>query len=294
MAYIIGSKALWQIQTDPLGKHLGGLIAIVIFTYAFYGVFAFLREQVCTTICPYGRLQGVLLDQNSMVVAYDHVRGENRAKIKKGEDRQQAQKGDCIDCFQCVHVCPTGIDIRNGTQLECINCTACIDACDHMMTAVGQKKGLIRFVSEAGIKTRLPFQWTRRVKAYTLLLLALLLTLTILIITRKDFQTTLIRQRGSTYQMDETGHITNIYEVNLLNKTHHSFHIRFRLEKPVGDIKTVKEQLILKPESELKERLIIRYPRKYIGNGSKKIKVLIYGNGKKIQTIQTKFFGPIL
>lgn len=294
LAYIIGSKALWQIQTDPLGKHLGGLIAIVIFTYAFYGVFAFLREQVCTTICPYGRLQGVLLDQNSMVVAYDHVRGENRAKIKKGEDRHQAQKGDCIDCLQCVHVCPTGIDIRNGTQLECINCTACIDACDHMMTAVGQKKGLIRFVSEAGIKTRLPFQWTRRVKAYTLLLLALLLTLTILIITRKDFQTTLIRQRGSTYQMDETGHITNIYEVNLLNKTHHSFHIRFRLEKPVGDIKTVKEQLILKPESELKERLIIRYPRKYIGNGSKKIKVLIYGNGKKIQTIQTKFFGPIL
>lgn len=294
LAYIIGSDALWQIQTDPLGRHLGGLIAIVIFTYAFYGVFAFLREQVCTTICPYGRLQGVLLDQNSMVVAYDHVRGENRAKIKKGEDRQAAQKGACIDCFQCVQVCPTGIDIRNGTQLECINCTACIDACDHMMDAVGQEKGLVRFVSEEGIRTRKPFEWARRVKAYSILLFALFLTLVLLILTREDFQTTLIRQRGSTYQMDEHGHITNIYEVNLLNKTHQSFKVSFRLENHHGEIQTVREKLVLQPETELKERLIIRYPRTYIGNGSKKIKVHIYGNGKKIQTVKTKFIGPIL
>ncbi len=294
LAYILGSDELWSIQTDPLGDHLGGFIAIVIFTYAFYGVFAFLREQVCTTICPYGRLQGVLLDQNSMVVAYDHVRGENRAKIKKGEDRQAAQKGACIDCFQCVQVCPTGIDIRNGTQLECINCTACIDACDHMMDAVGQEKGLVRFVSEEGIRTRKPFEWTRRVKAYSILLFALFLTLVLLILTREDFQTTLIRQRGSTYQMDEHGHITNIYEVNLLNKTHQSFKVSFRLENHHGEIQTVREKLVLQPETELKERLIIRYPRTYIGNGSKKIKVHIYGNGKKIQTVKTKFIGPIL
>lgn len=294
LAYIIGSDALWQIQTDPLGKHLGGLIAIVIFTFAFYGVFAFLREQVCTTICPYGRLQGVLLDQHSMVVAYDHVRGEKRAKIKKGEDRQTAQKGACIDCFQCVQVCPTGIDIRNGTQLECINCTACIDACDHMMDAVGQEKGLVRFVSEEGIRTRKPFEWTLRVKAYSILLFALFLTLVLLILTREDFQTTLIRQRGSTYQMDEHGHITNIYEVNLLNKTRQSFNVGFRLENHHGEIQTIREKLLLQPETELKERLIIRYPRTFIGNGSKKIKVHIYGNGKKIQTVKTKFIGPIL
>lgn len=294
LAYIIGSDELWRIQTDPLGKHLGGFIAIIIFTYAFYGVFAFLREQVCTTICPYGRLQGVLLDQNSMVVAYDHVRGENRAKMKKGEDRKAFQKGDCIDCLHCVQVCPTGIDIRNGTQLECINCTACIDACDHMMEAIGQPKGLVRFVSEEGIRTRLPFQWTRRVKAYSFLLIALLFTLILLILTREDFQTTLIRQRGSTYQMDEKGHITNIYEVNLLNKTHQSFQIQFKLENHIGEIETVKKQLVLKPETELKERLIIRYPRHYIGQGTKKINVCVLGNGKRIQTIQTKFFGPIL
>jgi cytochrome c oxidase accessory protein FixG len=182
LAYIIGSDELWKIQTDPLGKHVGGFLSIVIFTTVFYFVYARLREQVCTTICPYGRLQGVLLDPNSMVVAYDHKRGESRSKFHKNEDRLAQGKGDCIDCKLCVSVCPTGIDIRNGTQLECINCTACIDECDHMMESVGLKKGLIRFVSENGIKNGTKFEWTRRVKAYTVLLIGLSILLIFLFI----------------------------------------------------------------------------------------------------------------
>ena len=174
LTYIIGSDALLKIMVEPVRLHIGGLISMGIFTTLFYFVFSRLREQVCTTICPYGRLQGVLLDQNSMVVAYDYVRGEERAKFRKGEDRPAAKKGDCIDCAQCVHVCPTGIDIRNGTQLECVNCTACIDACDSMMEGVGLEKGLIRFVSENGIKNRTRFQWTRRVISYTVLLVVLI------------------------------------------------------------------------------------------------------------------------
>jgi cytochrome c oxidase accessory protein FixG len=113
LAYIIGAEELWAIQNSPLTNHLGGFIALIIFTFLFYGVFSILREQVCTTICTYGRLQGVLLDKNSIVVAYDHVRGEKRAKFKKEEDRESQGQGDCIDCNQCVNVCPTGIDIRN-------------------------------------------------------------------------------------------------------------------------------------------------------------------------------------
>jgi cytochrome c oxidase accessory protein FixG len=116
LAYIVGSEQLIQIITSPPTEHLGGFLAMIGFSLVFYGVFAFLREQVCTTICPYGRLQGVLLDRQSLVVAYDHVRGEERGKFRKGEDRTVASKGDCIDCKACVHVCPTGIDIRNGTQ----------------------------------------------------------------------------------------------------------------------------------------------------------------------------------
>lgn len=294
LAYIIGSDELWRIQTDPIGKHLGGFIAIAIFTTVFYLVFARLREQVCTTICPYGRLQGVLLDPNSMVVAYDHARGENRAKFKKGEDRKAAGKGDCIDCMQCVYVCPTGIDIRNGTQLECINCTACIDSCDTMMDSVGLEKGLIRFVSENGIKTRKPFQWTKRVIAYTALLTVMLGVLFTLLITRKDFEAVIVRQRGTTYQMVGNGEVSNIFEINLINKTQTDYKVELKIEGNVGKIETVVKELKLKKEGSLKERFIVKVPYGKIENGKELITILVLGNGKEIQRVKTKFIGPLL
>lgn len=294
LAYIIGSDSLWQIQTDPFGKHLGGLIAIIIFTYVFYGVFAFLREQVCTTICPYGRLQGVLLDQNTMVVAYDEVRGEARAKIHKSENRRIVGKGDCIDCGHCVHVCPTGIDIRNGTQLECINCTACIDACDHMMDAVGHDNGLIRFVSENGVKNRTPFQWTKRVKAYSLLLVGLLITLSILLISRKSFETNILRQKGSTFQVDEHGMVSNIFEIKMLNKTHNRYQIHFEIDDSKAQIETVGKAVVLKSESKAKVLIVVKMPNAALENGTKKFNIHIFGNHEEIEVIQTKFIGPML
>ena len=294
LAYIISADELWQIQTDPVGKHLGGLIAIIIFTTVFYMVFARLREQVCTTICPYGRLQGVLLDPNSMVVAYDHKRGEGRAKIRKNEDRKAAGKGDCIDCGLCVSVCPTGIDIRNGTQLECINCTACIDECDHMMDSVGQEKGLIRFVSENGIKNGTRFEWTRRVKAYTILLAALLGVLITLLVTRTDFQATIFRQRGTTYQATEKGMISNIFEIGLANKTRNDYKVKLLLEDKEGQIVQVNQNMILKKEGHLKERFVVKYPYKKIENGKKIFTVIVLGNGKEIQRVKVKFIGPLM
>ena len=294
LAYIIGSDALFHIQTDPLGKHLGGLISIVLFTTVFYLVFARLREQVCTTICPYGRLQGVLLDPNSMVVAYDHKRGETRAKFKKGEDRAAAGKGDCIDCHQCVNVCPTGIDIRNGTQLECINCTACIDECDHIMESVGLEKGLVRLVSENGIKNRTPFQWTRRVKSYTFLLIGMLGVLTVLLATRNDFETYIMRQRGTTYQITNDGTVSNIYEINLLNKTKEDFEVTLKLEGNIGTIETAVKSMILKKEAQLKERFVVKIPYAKIKEDKHILTIKVFGNGKEIQTVKTKFIGPTL
>jgi cytochrome c oxidase accessory protein FixG len=294
LAYIISSESLWEIQTDPLGAHLVGLTAIVIFTTVFYFVFTRLREQVCTTICPYGRLQGVLLDPNSMVVAYDHVRGEQRGKFKKDENRQESKKGDCIACMHCVHVCPTGIDIRNGTQLECINCKACIDECDHIMESVGQEKGLIRFVSENGIKYRTRFQWSIRVKAFSALLVVLTGILTTLLITRNDFETYIMRQRGTTFQISEEGVVSNIYEINMINKTKYNFNVTLKLEDGIGKIETVVKQLKLKKEDQLKERFIIKIPFSEIENGKKILYVKVYGNGKEIDRIKTKFIGPTL
>ena len=154
LAYLIGMDQLLGYLEAP-AAHVGTLISLLIFTSVFFFVYWWFREQACLVVCPYGRLQGVLLDKNSIVVAYDHKRGEARGKLKKQDDHDCkcidckddgacknlnekiaaiAPQGDCIDCFACVRVCPTGIDIRNGTQLECVNCTACIDACDAIMT----------------------------------------------------------------------------------------------------------------------------------------------------------------
>ena len=292
LAYIIGSEELWKIQTSPIGEHAGGLIAILLFTFVFYFVFTLLREQVCTTICPYGRLQSVLLDENSLVVAYDHKRGEERAKFKKSEDRTSTGKGDCIDCYQCVNVCPTGIDIRNGTQLECVNCTACIDACDHIMDNVGLERGLIGFLSEKGITTGVKFQWTRRVVSYTLLLISMLIVLTILLLTRKDFSTTILRQRGSTYQITNDGKISNIFEINLTNKTQKDYTVTLKLEHSDAEIDLVVEDLVLKSEDYLKERFIMKLPIDKVTTGKEIITVIVYGNGREIDRVDTKFIGP--
>ena len=160
LAYIISSDKLIQYITEGPFNNVSTLISLIIFTAVFYFVFAWFREQVCIIACPYGRLQGVLLDTKSIVVAYDHKRGEaenGRKTFRKNEDREALGHGDCIDCFQCVHVCPTGIDIRNGTQLECVNCTACIDECDHIMESINLPKGLIRYASEENIETKNAF-----------------------------------------------------------------------------------------------------------------------------------------
>src|SRR5690606_15696099 len=176
-AYLTGSDKLIQMITDGPGQHVSTLIALLIFTGVFYFIYIWFREQVCIIACPYGRLQGVLLDNKSIIVAYDHKRGEGengRGKIVKNENRAAAGKGDCIDCKLCVHVCPTGIDIRNGTQLECINCTACIDECNTVMNRVGFKEGLIRYASEDEITKKEKFVFTARMKGYTAVLFILM------------------------------------------------------------------------------------------------------------------------
>lgn len=294
LAYIIGAEELWEIQNAPFTDHLGGLIAIVIFSFLFYGVFAFLREQVCTTICPYGRLQGVLLDKSSIVVAYDHKRGEKRGKLKKNEDRDALGKGDCIDCHQCVNVCPTGIDIRNGTQLECVNCTACIDACDHIMEGIGKPKGLVRYASEANIEGGKRFQWTKRTIAYTVLLVLLLAIWALLIGSRTNIDATILKQRGSTYQKLDDGYYSNIYELNLLNKTRKPYEIELELVDIEGEIELASKQLIIAPETLITERFIIKLPREVLDRGRTKVRFNIIGNGDRILTKNTKFIGPIL
>lgn len=295
LSYLIGSERLWQIVTDPPAEHIVGLISIIVFTTVFYLVFAQMREQVCTTVCPYGRLQGVLLDRKSMVVAYDHIRGENRSKFRKGEDRQDAGKGDCIDCNQCVVVCPTGIDIRNGTQLECVNCTACMDACDTVMERVGLPKKLIRYASEEGIAEKKEWSWTPRVIAYTGVLTALVILLTALTVTRDDVQAKFLRTRGMIYQDMGDGTYSNLFDVYLLNKTEDEIQLHFELLEGEGTVEVIGGGLNLSARSEMNGKVMIRMDKEDVRGRKNPFTIGLYDqNNELIDKIESNFMGPAL
>ncbi|MAY84869.1 MAG: cytochrome c oxidase accessory protein CcoG [Flavobacteriales bacterium] len=295
LAYIIGSDALIEIITDNPAEHIGGLISILIFTTVFYFVFSWFREQVCLVACPYGRLQGVMLDRNSLVVAYDYIRGEKRAKFKKNEDRSATDKGDCIDCKQCVHVCPTGIDIRNGTQLECVNCTACIDACDHMMESVGLPKGLIRFDSEEGIVTRKKKIFTTRSIAYSGVLVVLLGVISLFLMSRTDVDASILKTPGQKYQKRGDDLISNLYNYKIINKTFEEVPVRLELLEIEGEIEFIGGNEPLIPAEGMAEGsffLIIN--KDQLSDRNSKIKVGVYNEeGELIETVKTAFLAPI-
>ncbi|MBI5372711.1 MAG: cytochrome c oxidase accessory protein CcoG [Sphingobacteriales bacterium] len=292
LAYIIGKDELEKIITEPVSQHFVGFMSILIFSAIFYGVYAFFREQVCTVVCPYGRLQSVLLDRNSMIVAYDHKRGEPRGKYKKEQAGGQSL-GDCIDCHQCVKVCPTGIDIRNGTQMECVGCTACIDACDKMMDAVGKPRGLVRYASENGIANGDRLHYTTRMKLYTGLLLVLTGLLTVLLLTRKDVGGTIVRAGGLLYQERGTDSISNLYTIKLTNKTIKDIHLTLKLENAPGRILEAEgKDILVKKEDQGKGSFFIILPKAFLHDVKTSLRVGLYEGDQKITTIKTNFMGP--
>jgi polyferredoxin len=334
LAYIIGVDEVIRIAREPVSMHLGGFIAMLLFSGAFYIVFSFLREQVCIAICPYGRLQGVMLDQNSIVVTYDFVRGEPRGKIRKstkqvakgvrstpmdkiqdevataaGEKGEETQEqaagampiqkvenklGDCIDCTLCVQVCPTGIDIRDGTQLECVNCTACIDACDAVMDKIGRPRGLIRYDSYNGIVEKRKKLFTPRVAAYSIVL-GILLAVNIALLTgRNDVETLILRTPGMLYQEVEDDYISNLYNFEVINKTKEEFSFEFRLaEDQQGRIKPVGQLPKTKAGDMVKGAFFIEIPRSELEGRKNNITVEVYSGGERIDWVRTTFLGPV-
>lgn len=295
LAYIIGMDELKKIISEPVSEHFVGFMAILIFSAVFYGVYAFFREQVCTVVCPYGRLQGVLLDRNSMIVAYDYKRGEPRSKFKKGQTAE-LNTGDCIDCFQCVKVCPTGIDIRNGTQMECVGCTACIDACDKMMDGVGRPRGLVRYASENGIAEGNKLRYTGRMKFYTIVLFVLTGLLTALLLSRKDIDGTIVRTRGQLYQERGTDSISNLYNIKIINKTIKNIPVTLKLEGDFGKTGHVQligtENILLKEEDQATGSFFVVLPRNVIDKRKLRLKIGLYEGDKKVTSISTNFMGP--
>ena len=290
LAYIIGSDELFKIISEPISEHRGGLASLLIFTSIFFAVYSWFREQVCLIVCPYGRLQGVMTDRNSLLVAYDYLRGEPRDRYNKLENRKS---GDCIDCNQCVKVCPVGIDIRNGTQLECTNCTACMDACNYIMKNIDLPQGLIRYASENGIAKKEKLRFTSRMLAYSVVLFLLLSFLVVLLSTRSDLDATILRTPGLLYQKQPNNIISNLYNIKLINKTHKDMPITIRLESEFGYIIMVGKNVTVPKESKAENEFFIYVPRNQLVDRKTKFRIAIYSGDKKIQTIKTNFLGPI-
>jgi cytochrome c oxidase accessory protein FixG len=318
LAYLISMDKVIEYIANP-ATHVGTLISLTIFTSVFFFVYWWFREQACIVVCPYGRLQGVLLDKNSILVAYDRLRGEPRGKLSKKTKKEEKEEdskssgykddealksmapkleavkpqGDCIDCLACVRVCPTGIDIRNGTQLECVNCTACIDACDTIMESIQKPKGLVRYASENSITEGKSLKFTTRIKAYTGVLSILLSLLVFLLVSRTDLDARLMRTSGMTYTTLPDGRISNLYNLKLANKTHEDIPFTLKLENVTGEIEYVGSvNTVVKKEDYSHLQFFVKMNPGDVKGWKTELKIGIYEKGKKIKTITANFLGP--
>lgn len=288
MCYLLGYEEvvhmIWQGQALESTAFWG----VLGFSALFMFVFSYLREQACTIICPYGRLQSVLIYKATVAVAYDPVRGEPRGK--KGHST-----GDCVDCSLCVQVCPTGIDIRNGIQLECINCTACIDACDEVMAKVQRPKGLIRFDSQEGIMEGKRWRLSPRIYAYSALLGVLLVSLSAFLWTRKNMDAHLLRVPGQTYQVTPTGSISNLYHLQTINKSFEGLPIQLQVRGLAhAKLQLVGSQALFLPaDSAMENVVLIEVPQNEVTSRASTLYVDLISNGKVLQSAKVAFLGPI-
>ena len=284
LMWFIGSDRLLEIIFEPVSRNLSGFIIMLVVSAFFYWVYSYFREQICTMVCPYGRMQGVLTDSRSIVVSYDYVRGEPRGP---------RNKGDCIDCHQCISVCPTGIDIRNGTQLECINCTACIDQCNSVMKATGKPPGLIRYASAANIKGEHPSIWNARNRAYSVVLLIIFSFFVVTMVTRPAIETTILRTPNTVF-FENNDNIINLYEIKIINKTHKKLPVKIELISHEGEVNLTEAEntIIVKDQDMYKSRFSVQIEKDQLKNDKIKIEFGIYSNGKLIETCKSVFIGP--
>lgn len=247
------------LLTDAFRFELGSTpsIAIALFATALYADAGWMREQICKYACPYARFQGAMFDPSTLTVFYDRTRGEPRGHRRHDVDPAKAGLGDCVDCGLCVHVCPTGIDIRNGTQYECIGCAACIDACDDVMDKVGLAHGLVRYSTERALAGERTTLLRPRLLAYGAVFAVMLGALTYGLATRVPLELDVIRERGRLYRETSDGDIENVYRLVVLNMDQHphayeigvsgitglSFEGPTRVEVAAGEISNVPVRL---------------------------------------------------
>jgi cytochrome c oxidase accessory protein FixG len=293
LAWVIGARPLWAIVTDAPSRHITGLAAITIFSLLFYGVFARFREQACTLACPYGRVMSSLIDRRTITVTYDTVRGEPRRRLTRDVEAFTAPAGDCVDCARCVTVCPTGIDIRNGIQLECVNCTACIDACDSVMRRLQRPTGLIRLASHERIEHGWRNWLSARVAGYCAAWLVLVTAMVVLLVRRDAVDVLILRQAGTLHAALPDGTVANFYTVQVLNRT--GTHVPFDIVgvRPAGATVTrLGLSSTVEPHALLEGRLLLAVPPGRLTGPATPVQFEIRVAGHVPRVVTSSFIGP--
>lgn len=287
MLYLFGKQDVLAWVGGSLVNETRMPFFLVGFSVLFYGAFAWAREQVCTAMCPYGRLQGVLLNNSSLMVWYNKLRGEPR-KVKG----TNAPAGDCVDCGLCVQVCPTGIDIRNGSQLECINCTACIDACDNVMTKLGKPTKLIGLTSyDQMTPEKTSWKPTTRVWIASVIMVLLLAIDAYILINRSPMNITILRVPGQMYQRQTKGYIANLYNLQLVNKTTEPVNVE--LIPPAGArYKLIAGTMQLGPQGHSDLTLFIEIPEGQLKSRRNDIEIQFTSSNGVKTTKKTTFLAP--
>jgi len=271
--------------------HPAAMIVAIVTALLVYLDFAWFREQFCHFLCPYARIQSVFLDDDSLIIGYDPVRGEPRGPIRRNDTQE---RGDCIDCKRCVQVCPAGIDIRDGLQLECVQCTACIDACDHVMTKIGKPKGLVRYDSVSGIERRKRRIARPRVLIYSGVMLILLITLGWRLADREDVSLAVVRLPGTPYVVQEDGMVRNMLQLNITNTLGETQSVRAELVGPEGSELLVQGQPFeIPPGERVTANAFVLVPEDQIVSSATEIQIRVLSGDRLVNSQSAKFLGPI-
>lgn len=290
LAYFVGSDRLWpMIRSNPVDNPTAFLIMAAI-TFLIVFDFGWFREQFCIIMCPYGRIQSLLMDPNSLAVMYDPKRGEPRGKPSAASS---VKNGDCVDCHRCINVCPTGIDIRRGVQLECIACTACVDACDDVMTKLNRPKGLIRYESHAGLEGHLRKMWNPRTVAYLFVIFLACIALAWIVTHRSPIDVTFIRGHDMPYEVmkegELAGRVLNHFKLNIKNQEFAEGHAKIELIQDSEDVKLVLpfQTLTLQSGELQRHPVFVTFPvarTKGIGVSKVRVRITFESEGRSERT----------
>jgi cytochrome c oxidase accessory protein FixG len=301
LAYFVGVSTLRQWVTQSPFDHPLPFIVMIVVTMLMMLDFSFFREQVCLVVCPYGRMQSVMIDRQSMIISYDTKRGEPRGQKKPADialpilahaDGSTSRTADCVDCKLCVTTCPTGIDIRNGLQMECVNCAQCIDACDAVMTKLNRPTGLIRYASQAAIDGEKPKLLRPRVLVYPAIMLILAGLFVSVLLNQAPSYISILRGTGAPFYTLPSGEIANPVRVKLINRTATDQTYTISSTDGISQIRVEEQSLIVKPGQMIQVAALVTAEPNAFANGVYNATVKVTASDGYMREVTYRMMGP--